>query len=184
MEEFGAESPTDFMLVDMAVSNYMRTMQATRMEMNNVWCADHYQMEMFEIITEGLQPYIHDCQNQFLKVLSILKNRKQINSPSTITYETYSRTDISLEKWGMPLLYTLAEITKTKQQEIGIDEIKQAMTKHVGDIDAEAIPNSRIGYALRHYGFTDRIHTNDGNRYSISRERVKTLLLSFEGLKR
>ena len=172
------------MLVDMAVSNYMRTMQATRMEMNNVWCADHYQMEMFEIITEGLQPYIHDCQNQFLKILRVLKNRKQTYFLSTITYETYSRTDINLEKWGMPLLYALAEITERKQEEIGIDEIKQAMTKHAGDIDAETIPNSWIGYGLRHYGFTDKIHANDGNRYSISGERVRILLRSCEGLKR
>jgi len=182
VEEFEAETPTDFMLIDLAVSNYMRTMQATRMEMNSLWYADDYRMEMFEIMTEGLQPYIHDCQNQFLKILRILKNRGQIYSPSTITYETYSRTDINLEKWGMPLLYALAEITERKQQEIGIDEIKQAMTKHLGDINAEAIPNSWIGYALRRYGFTDKIHANDGNRYSISRERVQ-MLLSCEGLK-
>jgi hypothetical protein len=184
VEEFEAETPTDYMLIDLAVSNYMRTMEATRMEIDCLWYSDHYRMEMFEVITEGLQPYIHDCQNQFLKILRTLKNRRQINyPPSTITFETYSRTDINLEKWGIPLLHALAEVTERKQQEIGIDEIKQAMTKYLGCIDAEEIPNSWIGYALRRYGFTDRIHVNDGNRYSISREKVQLLLLSCEGLK-
>ena len=182
--EFEAEVPTDYMLIDLAVSNYMRTMNATQMETDCLWYADHYRMEMFEEITQGLQHYIHDCQNQFLKTLKILKHRGSMDwSPNTITYETYSRTDINLERWGIPLLYALAEITERREQEIGIDEIKQAMKKHISDINSEAIPNSWIGYALRRYGFTDRIHANDGNRYSISRERVQLLLLSCEGLK-
>lgn len=183
VEEFEAETPTDFMLIDFAVSNYMRTMQATRMEMDSLWYADDYRMEMFEIVTEGLQPYVHECQNQFLKLLRVLKNRGQIYSPNTITYETYSRTDINLEKWGISLLHALAEITERKQRHIAIDEIKQAMTKHVSDIDTEAIPNSWIGYALKRYGFTDKVHASDGNHYNISQDKVKSLLLCYEGLR-
>jgi len=183
IEEFQAESPSDFMLVDLTVANYVRTMYATMLEMQSIRYADDYRMEMFEIMMEGVQPYIHTCQNQLLQVLKALRARRESPSKSTFTHETYSRTDINLESWGLPLLLALAEITEKKQDEIGIDEIKQTMTKHLGDINAEAITNSWIGYALRRYGFTGKIHANDGNRYSISREKVQMLLLSYEGLK-
>jgi hypothetical protein len=138
-------------------------------------------MEMFEIMMEGVQPYIHSCQNQLLRVLKALRARRQSSSQNAFTHETYSRTDINLESWGLPLILALAEITEKKQDEIGIDEIKQTMIKHLGDINGETIPNSWIGYALRRYGFTDKIHANDGNRYRISREKVQTLLLSVKG---
>ena len=170
-EEFEAETPTDFMLIDLAVSNYMRTMQAM-------------QTEMFEVVTQGLQPYIHDCQNQLLKMLRILQARKQTDyNPHTFTHETYSKTEINLEKWGLPLLHASADITERKEEKIGIDEIKQAMTKHLKDLDIQAIPNSWIGNALRRYGFTDKIHESDGNYYNIPKESIRILLLAYEGLK-
>jgi len=183
-EEFEAETPTDFMLIDLAVSNYMRIMQAVRMEMDTLWYADDYRMEMFEVVTQGLQPYIHDCQNQLLKMLRILQARKQTDyNPHTFTHETYSKTEINLEKWGLPLLHALADITERKEEKIGIDEIKQAMTKHLKDLDIQAIPNSWIGNALRRYGFTDKIHESDGNYYNIPKESIRILLLAYEGLK-
>jgi hypothetical protein len=74
------------------------------------------------------------------------------------------------------LLLALAGITEQKQREIGIDEIKDAMAKHLKGLSPDSIPNSSIGYALRDYGFKEKIHLNDGNHYEIPRERVLTLL--------
>jgi hypothetical protein len=129
-------------------------------------------MEMYEIAMEGLQRYIHTCQNQLLRVLSALRARR----PATLSYETYSRTDINLENWGIALLLALAEITEKKQREIDIDEIKSAMTKYVQGISVQSIPNSWIGYALGRFGFTEKVHVSDGNRYNIERTRVLMLL--------
>ncbi len=176
VEEFQAKSASDFMLVDFAVSNYFRAMYATMMEMSSLRYADDYRIEMFEVMREGIQPYIHSCQNQFLRVLTALRAGRQSSSRSTFTHETYSRTDINLENWGLPLLLALAEITASKQQEIGIDEIKLSMTRFVKGLDVESIPNSLIGYALGRFGFTEKVHESDGQRYNIERNRVLTLL--------
>ena len=174
IDEFHAQSPSDLMLVDLAVSNYVRAMYATRTEMESIRYADNYRMEMYEIVMEGLQRYIHTCQNQLLRVLSSLRARRQ--ATSTFSYETYSRTDINIENWGIPLLLALAEITEKKEQEIDIDEIKSAMTKYVKEPNIQSIPNSWIGYALNRFGFIEKIHVSDGNRYNIERTRVLTLL--------
>lgn len=88
VEEFEADCPTDFMLIDLLVSNYVRAMYAARVEGESIWFTDHYSMEMFEVMFQGVQPYIHACQNQMLKVLKFLKN----NRPPTnvFTHETYT----------------------------------------------------------------------------------------------
>jgi hypothetical protein len=165
------------MLIDLAVSNYFRAMFAARIEMRSLWYTKDYQIEMFDMITQGLQPYLHACQNQLLKVIGALKAGKQASyRTSTLTHETYSRTDINLDAWGLPLLLALADITKEKQEQIDIDEIKHAMARHLDDINAESIPNSWIGYALARYGFNNKIHLTNGNRYNIERARVLTLL--------
>ena len=174
MDEFHAENASDFMLVDLAVSNYLRAMYATQVEMESIRYSDHYRMEMYEIVMEGLQRYIHACQNQLLRVLTTLRARGQ--ATSTFSYEIHSRTDINLENWGIPLILALADITEKKQERIDIDEIKNAMSKYLGGIDPETISNSAIGYALIRYGFTSRIHVLDGNRYNISRDQVLKLL--------
>ena len=174
IDEFHAENPSDLMLVDLAVSNYVRAMYATRTEMESIRYSDNYRMEMYEIVMEGLQRYIHTCQNQLLRTLTTLQARRR--ATSTFTYETYSRTDINLENWGTPLLLALAEITEKKEQGIDIDEIKLAMTKYVQELNIQSIPNSWIGYALNRFGFMEKIHVSDGNRYNIERTRVLTLL--------
>lgn len=174
IEEFQAETPSDFMLVDLAVSNYVRAMYGTLMEMQSMRLADDYRMEMFEIIKEGPQPYIHSCQNQLLRVLTSLRARRQ--AANTFSYETCSRTDINLENWGTPLLLALADITEKKEQEIDIDEIKIAMTKYAQELNIQSIPNSWIGYALNQFGFKEKVHVSKGNRYNIARTRVLTLL--------
>jgi len=174
IDELHAENPSDFMLVDLAVSNYIRAMYATKTEMESIRHADNYRMEMYEIMMEGLQHYIHACQNQFLRVLTTLRARRQ--PASTFSYETHSRTDINLESWGIPLILALADITEKKQEHIDIDEIKNAMSKYLSGIDPETISNRAIGYALIRYGFTSRIHVLEGNRYDISRDQVLRLL--------
>jgi hypothetical protein len=112
IEEYQAEKPSDLMLIDLAVSNYIRAMYATQTEMKSIRYANHYRMEMYEIAMEGLQRYFHACQNQLLRVLTSLRTRRQ--ATSTFSYETYSRTDINLENWGVPLLLTLAEINEKR----------------------------------------------------------------------
>jgi hypothetical protein len=174
IDEFHAQNPSDLMLVDLAVSNYVRAMYATQVEMESIRYADNYRMEMYEIVMEGLQRYIHKCQNQLLRILTLLQARRR--ATNTFTYETYSRTDINLENWGKPLLLALAEITEKKEREIGIDEIKSAMTRYVQGLNIQSIPNSWIGYALNRFGFMEKIHVSDGNRYNIERTRVLTLL--------
>lgn len=176
VEEFHAKSPSDFMLVDLATSNYVRAMYATTLEMESLRYADDYRMQMFEVMMEGVQAYIHACQNQLLRVLSALQSKRHSFPSSTFTQETYSRTDINLENWGLALLLSLAEITEGKEQEIGIDEIKLAMTRYVKGVSAETIPNAWIGYALRRFGFTAKVHASEGNRYNIDRDHVLTLL--------
>lgn len=178
IDEFQAENPSDLMLVDLAVSNYVRAMYGTQTEMESIRYADHYRMEMYEIMMEGLQPYIHACQNQLLRVLTALRGRRQANT--TFSYETYSRTDINLETWGIPLLRALADITEKKQEQIDIDEIKAAMSKYLDGTDTETIANTAIGYALIRYGFTSRIHVLEGNRYNINRDKVLRLLSNEE----
>jgi len=173
IDELHAENPSDFMLVDLAVSNYIRAMYAMKTEMESIRHADNYRMEMYEIMMEGLQHYIHACQNQFLRVLTTLRARRQ--PASTFSYETHSRTDINLENWGIPLILALADITENKQEHIDIDEIKNAMSKYLSGIDPETISNRAIGYALIRYGFTSRIHVLEGNRYTISRDQVLRL---------
>jgi hypothetical protein len=174
VEQYGAESPTDFMLIDLLASNYVRAMYAARVEGQSIWFTDYYSMEMFEVAHQGLQPYIHACQNQMLKVLKALNDTKL--SANVFTHETYSRTAINLETWGLPLLLALGEITETKEQGIGIDEIKLTMTRYVKGLDVESIPNSLIGYALGRFGFIEKVHVSDGQRYNIERKRVLTLL--------
>lgn len=176
IEEIQPKDTSDYMLIDLAVSNYFRTMHACKLERDCLLNAVDYRYEMFEIVVDGLQPYIHDCQNQLLKVVRALKAGKQAEHSSTFTYETYSRTRINVEKWGLPLLLALAEITEKKETQIDIDEIKQTMTKFVDNSTPETIPNSCIGYVLRHYGFTDKIHLTEGNRYNVDRKRVLKLL--------
>ncbi len=176
VEEFQAQSPSDFMLVDLVVSNYFRAMYATMMEMGSLRYADDYRIEMFEVMMEGIQPYIHSCQNQLLRVLRALQARKQTFPGSTFTHETYTRTDINLQSWGLPLLLALAEITQNKEEEIGIDEIKLNMARYGKGLDVESIPNSLIGYALGRFGFSEKVHVSDGQRYNIERKRVLTLL--------
>ena len=176
IEEFQAEKPSDLMLVDLAVSNYVRAMYATMTEMQSIRYADHYRMEMYEIMMEGLQPYIHACQNQLLRVLRELRARKQSFPQRTFTHETYSRTDINLENWGLPLLLALGEITENKEQEIGIGEIKLAMAKYTKGLGVEAIPNAWIGYMLGRFGFTEKTHVTKGTHYNINREHVLALL--------
>jgi hypothetical protein len=177
IEEFQPEDAADYMLIDFAVSNYFRCMYATRMEMNCLMYADDYSIEMFEVAADGLQPYIDACQTQTLRVIRALKTTKRPTpSSGSFTYETYSKTQINVEKWGLPLLFALAEITEKKEEQIDIDEIKQVMTKYYADGGTQNVPNSWIGYALGSYGFTDRIHTVQGNCYNISREKVLNLL--------
>jgi hypothetical protein len=129
---------------------------------------------MFEVVAEGLQPYIHSCQNQLLRVLRALDARSKNRYGPSYSRETYSRTEINLEKWGMPLLFALADITEKKQEQIDIDEIKQAMTKY--DQSLQKLPNSWIGYVMKQYGFKDKIHTLDGNQYNINKDEVQSLL--------
>ncbi|MGO9645879.1 MAG: hypothetical protein ACLPY5_14180 [Candidatus Bathyarchaeia archaeon] len=181
IDEFHAENPSDLMLVDLAVSNYVRAMYATQTEMESIRYADNYRMEMYEIMMEGIQPYIHSCQNQLLRVLTALRAGRQSSSRSTFTHETYSRTKINLENWGLPLLLGLAEITQSKEQDIDIDEIKVAMAKYAKGVNAQNIPNHLIGYVLRDFGFTEKVHVREGNHYNIERGKVLTLL--DEGLK-
>ena len=69
IDEFEASSPSDLMLIDLLTSNYFRVMNATRTEMETLWYAHDFSMEMFEIVHQGLQRYIHTCQNQLLRVL-------------------------------------------------------------------------------------------------------------------
>lgn len=182
MKEFGAERPSDIMLIDLAVSNYFRCMYATELEMDCLWHADDYSVEMFEVMSEGLHPYIHSCQNQLLRVLRALETREQSQQPASVfSQETHTKTQINLTRWGPALLLALDEVTENNGDEIGLDEIKQVMAR-IGGLDAEVISNSLIGYALRYYGFNDKVHTSDGNRYKINREKV-LMLLANEGLK-
>ena len=176
IEEFQASSPSDLMLIDFLTSNYFRAMNATRTEFETFWYASDFNVETFEIIHQGLQRYIHDCQNQLLRVLSALQSRRQSLRGSTFTHETYTRTDINLESWGLPLLLALADITEKKEQGIGIDEIKSTMARYMKDVSPETIPNNWIGYALRRFGFIEKVHVTEGNRYNIERQRVLTLL--------
>lgn len=81
-----------------------------------------------------------------------------------------------METWGLSLLLALGEITESEEQEVGIDEIKVAMTRYVKGLDIESIPNSLIGYALGRFGFIEKVHVSDGQRYNIERKRVLTLL--------
>lgn len=173
IEEFEAEKPSDLMLVDVAVSNYVRCMYATGMENDCLWHTDH-SMEMFEVMAGGLQPYIHACQNQFLKSLQALRARK--HPCSTYSHVSYSRTDINLQEWGLPLLYALRDVTIRKETDIGLDEIKQAMKIHAQGFDVESIENNLIGYVLERYGFHTKTHTSTGNRYNITREQVQAVL--------
>jgi hypothetical protein len=50
------------------------------------------------------------------------------------------------------------------------------MTRYVKGLDVESIPNSLIGYALGRFGFIQKVHVSDGQRYNIDRKRVLTLL--------
>jgi len=176
IDEYEASSPSDLMLIDLLTSNYFRVMNATRTEMETLWYAHDFSMEMFEIVHQGLQRYIHACQNQLLRVLSALQPRQGRFSGSAFTHETYTRTDINLENWGYPLLLALAEITEAKEHEIDIDEIKLTMSKHANGLSTQTIPNAWIGYALERFGFIEKIHVTEGNRYNIDRKRVLTLL--------
>jgi hypothetical protein len=164
------------MLVDLLTSNYFKIMNATRTEMETLWYAHDFSMEMFEIVHQGLQAYVHACQNQLLQVLSALRARRRETFGTAFTYESYSRTRINLQNWGILLLLALAEITEQKEREIGIGEIKEAMARHLKGVSPDNIPNSSIGYALRGYGFKEKIHLHDGNHYDIPRERVQSLL--------
>jgi hypothetical protein len=56
------------------------------------------------------------------------------------------------------------------------------MAKHLNDINVTNIPNAWVGHALRRYGFTNKVHTSEGNHYNIGRREVQ-LALSNEGLK-
>jgi hypothetical protein len=183
IDEFDAENPSDLMLIDMAVSNYFRAMYAARLETESILWATDYPMETFEVNAKGVQPYINACQNQFLKTLDALRSRRLASTPhNSITYRTFTRTDINLDQWGPSLLLALSEITNEKEEDIGLDEIKQAMTKGLNSINVADIPNAWIGHALRRYGFTNKVHTSDGNHYNIPRREVQ-LVLSHEGLK-
>lgn len=174
IQEYKPKTASDYMLVDLAASNYARCMFATKLETECLWLGTEHVMEMFEVAVGGLQPYIHACQNQLLKVLRTLKSNKQ--GTSSFTYETYSRTKINIGKWGLPLLLALAEITEHKEREIDIDEIKQTMTKFMDEPGPETIPNSWIGYMLRHYRLTDKVHFTEGNQYNISKQQVEAIL--------
>jgi hypothetical protein len=181
--EFAAKDPSDWMLIDMAVSNYYLAMYATRLETESMLSRTDYPMEMLEVYAKGVQPYINACQNQLLKILDALRLRRQRFTPyNSITYRSVSRTDINLNHWGIPLLLALFEITSKKEENIDLDEVKRAMAKHVDGINAADIPNEWVGHALRRYGFTEKVHTSDGNHYNITRRQVE-LVLSNEGLK-
>ena len=173
--EFEADSPSDYMLIDLAVANYIRAMQATKMEMQSLWYADDYPYEMFEVVATGLQPYIHGCQNELMKVLSALRRQDQ-RSGISFTRRTYSRTEINLQNWGLPLLIALLEINGKKESKISIDEIKQTMLKNLPGVSSDDIHNEEIGYALRDLGFTDCLHTSTGNVYKIPKQTVQVLL--------
>jgi len=177
IQEYAPKTASDFMLIDLAASNYARCMFATKLETECLWLGTEHVMEMFEVAVEGLQPYIHACQNQLLRTLRTLKATKQgAYAPGSFTYETYSRTRINVGKWGLPFLLALAEITEEKEQQIDIDEIKQTMRKFIDEPAPETIPNSWIGYALRYYGLTDKIHVTEGNQYNITKQQVHTIL--------
>ena len=128
-------------------------------------------MEMFEVVADGLQPYIHACQNQLLKTLRALRESKQASTPNTsITYDqTYNRTDVNIQHWGPPLLLALQEITEKKQQNIPVNEIKQTMAKYANRFDKEKISNDGIGYMLRRLRLT-----NSYGRFSCQAKIAKT----------
>jgi hypothetical protein len=176
IEEFEASSPSDLMLVDLLTSNYFRIMNATRTEMETLWYAHDFSMEMFEVVHQGLQEYVHECQNQLLRVLGTLRAKRREAFGSGLTYETYSRTRVNLQNWGLLLLLALAEITEQREQQIGINEIKGVMAKHLKGLNSDDIPNSAIGYVLKDYGFKEKIHLNSGNHYDIPRKQVLALL--------
>ncbi|HUK51588.1 MAG TPA: hypothetical protein VLV18_11160, partial [Terriglobales bacterium] len=101
IDEFQAERPSDLMLVDLATSNYIRAMYAAQTELESIRYADHYRMEMYEIVMEGLQGYITACQNQLIRALKVLERRRQPDRGSVFTHETYTRTDVNLASWGL-----------------------------------------------------------------------------------
>ena len=177
IQEYQPKTATDLMLIDLAASNYARCMFATKLETECLWLAHDHVLEMFDVAVDGLQPYVHGCQNQLLKVLSVLSNRK-LNQRSGLwfTHRTYSRTDINLQNWGLPLLYALAEITQKKESRISVNEIKQTMLKSLPGVSSDDIQNDDIGYALRDLGFTDCLHTSIGNVYKIPKQSVQVLL--------
>jgi len=157
-------------------------MYARRMGMESLLNSSQYRMEMFEVNAKGVQPFVIACENQFLKTLRALKSAKLRHSfDATVTHQTSSKTVINLRYWGIPLLLALQEITKSKEQNIEVDEIKHAMGKYLSS--STEIPNSSIGYALKHLGFNNKVHTNYGNNYNIGKEEVE-VILQREELKR
>jgi hypothetical protein len=182
IEEFGADSPTKMMLVDVAVSNYTRAMYATGMEYSLLWNTDR-RYDMLELTHISLEPYIHACQNQLLKTVAALRascERPPRNSWSMKL--TYRRTDLNLQKWGRPLLHALRDVASDKK-EIDLDEVKLAMKRYADGIDVDSIRNSDIAYVMNELGFVKKIHTEHGNRYLIRKEEVEVLLRQTYDLK-
>jgi hypothetical protein len=179
MEEFHAESPSELMLVDVAVSSYFRAMYATRMEMQSLHQATDYPMEMFEIMAKSVQPYIHACQNCLERTLKALRScRRDSTLPTGITVRHSSKTEVNVRVWGHPLKLALHEITKTKERSIHLNEIKETMTKYATGLDTASLPNADIAYVLQSLGLRDKTHTLDGNRYNITREQANALMKS------
>jgi len=181
IEEYG-QAATTLMLIDIVVSNYIRVMYATHMEMGMV-CHQDCDYETFELAHNGLQPYICDYQNQLIKSLSNLRGIRRSRPQNSLSMElTYRRTDLNLQKWGLPLLHALDDVA-SNEEEIDLDEVKLAMKKHVNGLDIDPIRNSDIAYLMKELGFVNKIHTEHGNRYIVRKEEVEVLLKRTEDLK-
>jgi hypothetical protein len=181
IEEYG-QAPTTLMLIDNVIANYIRVMYATHMEMGMLWHQD-CDYETFELAQAGLQPYIRDCQTQLIKSLNALKATRQGRLGNSMSMQvTYRRTDLNLQKWGLPLLHALDDVASDRK-EIDLDEVKLAMKRYANGLDVNSVRNSDIAYAMNELGFVNKIHTEHGNRYIVRKEEVEVLLKRTEDLK-
>ena len=181
IEEYG-KTTMALMLIDLVISNYIRAMYATHMETGMIWNQD-CDYETFELAHTGLQPYIRDCQNQLIKSLGALRDNQQGRSQNSLSMQlTYRRTDLNLQKWGLPLLQALGDVASDKE-EIGLDEVKLAMKKHADGLDIDSVRNSDIAYLMKELGFVNKIHIEHGNRYIVRKDEIEVLLKRTEDLK-
>lgn len=170
LKEFAILLPSQEMLTDMIISSYIKFEVATKAELELLLYERDEDEKIGKIVTMSL--YCNRALNQFLKVLQSLQRETQSPYP-----EPKTKLAANMMRYGNQVLNVLIEkMGDDKTIEIRPKQIALELVKG-GKVDHHSLSAAEVGYLLRLWRFS-KIHSREGNVYSIERNQILKLVKS------